>query len=139
MSPGRERVAGQLTTVSATGRFDLVCHPDDAGAVAAATRGWAQAREVEAAGCERLVALSDAAARHGLRFAPRGVTLLLRQLDGGRVRLDLRWYGCSTTAVSTMVADELETTIATLDTLSEDWGFGKGSRGPIHWMVVAAG
>ena len=117
-------------------RLDLVCQPQVVETVLVATRRWGKDRALSNLACERLTALVHAAMVHGLRFDPRGVTLLIRWLDPDRVRLDLRWHGCSSTARVALADGDVGATIATLDTLAEEWGFGSSRRGSIQWMVV---
>lgn len=117
-------------------RIDVVCQPQAVGTVLAATRRWADDRALPVVACERLTGLVYAAIGYGLRFDPRGVTLLIRWIDPDRIRLDLRWHGCSATARESTADCDVSETISTLDAIAETWGFGRGRRGPVHWMVV---
>ena len=119
-------------------RFDLPCHSRVVGTVLAQTRRWASDRALPDLACTRLSLLTCAAMRHGLRFDPQAVTLLLRWSDPDRVRLDVRWRGCSSTARTDAGGREVRTTIATLDALAAEWGVEPVPSGWVLWMVADA-
>ena len=72
------------------------------------------------------------------RVDPQEVTLLLRWSDAERVRLDVRWRGCSSTARTDAGGQEVRTTIATLDALAAEWGVELVPSGWVLWMVADA-
>ncbi|WP_460709679.1 STAS domain-containing protein [Nocardioides dilutus] len=117
-------------------RLDLVCGPDVARTAQELTRRWARDRALPAASVSRLGALVLAAITHGLRFDPRSVTIAVRWVDLDRVRVDVRWKGCSATARPAGASGDLESTTGTLDALAEDWGFSTNAWGPVQWMVL---
>ena len=80
--------------------------------------------------------LVRAAMEHGLRFDPRGLTMTLRWRDVDRVRIDVWWEGCRSTARRGVNDGDLESTAAALDVLAEDWGFATSRSGPVQWMVI---
>lgn len=118
-------------------RFDVVCHPHVVETVTTLTRRWADDRALSDVARERLSAVVRAALGHGLRFDPRAVVVLIQWLDPDRVRVDVRWLGCSDTARATPAMNDVQATISTLDTMADQWGFGGGQRGWVHWMIVA--
>jgi hypothetical protein len=120
-------------------RIDVVCGPDVLSTVLALTGRWAEERAVAEVARARLTALVRAAMEHGLRFDPRGVTMLIEWLDPGHVRLDVRWHGSAGTASTPVEGGDVGATISTLDTLAERWGFGSSGGDPVHWMVVDVG
>lgn len=117
-------------------RFDLICSAQTTETVQKLTRRWCEDRALSSSAVDRLVMLVRAAVGHGLRFAPGGVTLMLRWLDVDRVRIDVRWYGCRATARLATAESDLESTAAALDVLAENWGFATSRTGPVQWMVV---
>jgi hypothetical protein len=118
-------------------RFDVVCHPHVVETVLTLTRRWADDRALSDVARERLSAVVRAALGHGLRFDPRAVVIRIQWLDADRVRVDVRWLGCSETARPMPAKNDVQATISTLDTLADQWGFGGGQRGWVHWMTVA--
>lgn len=119
-------------------RFDVPCHSHVVGTVVTQVRRWASDRALPHVACMRLSLLTCAAMRHGLRFDPQEVTLLLRWSDAERVRLDVRWRGCSSTARTDAGGQEVRTTIATLDALAAEWGVELVPSGWVLWMVADA-
>lgn len=117
-------------------RMDLVCGPQIARTAHDLALRWGRDRALPAAALDRLTALVLAAVTHGLRFAPKGVAIAMRWIDLDRVRVDVTWKGCSSTAMPPAMDEELEATAATLDAFAEQWGFGTVSSGPIQWMVL---
>ncbi|MBZ5740648.1 hypothetical protein [Nocardioides mangrovi] len=118
-------------------RFDLVCHPDVVDTALELVGRWAEDRVLPEAGQERLLSLTRAAISHGLRFAPRGVIILVRWLDLERVRLDARWVGGSSSAQPGAADADVGATISTLDVLADEWGVGRAGDGWVLWMVAA--
>ena len=116
-------------------RLDLVCGPQVARTAHDLARRWGQDRALPAAAMDGLASLVLAAVAHGIRFDPRSVTIMLRWVDLDRVRIDVRWKGCSTTARPSATGDDLESTAGTLDAFAEEWGFGMSGWGPVQWMV----
>lgn len=119
-------------------RLDLVCGPKVAHTAHEMARRWGRDRALTPPTLDRLASLVVAAVAHGLRFDPRSLTITLQWLDLDRVRIDVRWRGCSTTADSSATGD-LESTIGTLDALAEEWGFSLSRWGPVQWMVLHTG
>lgn len=117
-------------------RFELACEPELDGAVLAAIRGWAEDRVLSEVAIERLVVLVRAANAHGLRFDPKEVVVLIRWLDPDRVRVDLQWLGGAETARATTTGHDVESTMLTLDTLSDAWGVDDEASGRLLWMVL---
>ena len=78
--------------------------------------------------------LTSAALGHGLLYQPRGVSVAMRWADVDRVRVDVRWHGCTRVSEGTVSSQQLESTVALFDALAVGWGFGHGS--PSQWMVV---
>jgi hypothetical protein len=117
-------------------RFDMICNARTPVTVAGLARRWGEDRVLSAAAVGRLAMLVRAAMEHGLRFDPRGVTMTLRWLDVDRVRIDVWWDGCSSTARRARFDGDLESTAAALDVLAEDWGFTTSRSGPVQWMVI---
>lgn len=118
-------------------RLDLMCGPQVAHTAHELARRWGRDRALAASALDRLTSLVVAAVAHGLRFDPRSVTITLQWLDLDRVRIDVRWRGCSATAASS--SGELESTVGTLDALAEEWGFSTSTWGPVQWMVLHTG
>jgi hypothetical protein len=116
-------------------RFDVVCRSHFVDTVLALTRRWAEDRALQDGAVTRLVRLMRAAVVHGRRFDPRGVTLLIRWQDPDRVRLDLRWRGCTRTARPSKAGDDVGATISTLDGSADEWGVVRRGHGWAHWMV----
>jgi hypothetical protein len=117
-------------------RLDVECNADlNAIALALASR-WCEDRAVPASAAESVTALVVAAVGHGLRFAPRAVSIAIRWLDPDRVRVDLRWRDCSRATVSVVDNTALESTVAVFDALSDDWGFGGTGPDSTQWFVV---
>jgi hypothetical protein len=139
---GRERTAataGWHDLADAPGgvtRFDVVCHPHVVETVLTLTRRWADDRALSDVARERLSAVVRAALEHGLRFDPRAAVIRIQWLDADRVHVDVRWFGCSDTARPTPAKNDVQATISTLDTHADQWGFGGGQRGWVHWMTV---
>jgi anti-anti-sigma factor len=133
--PGSASADATPTTPGVT-RFDLLCHPEVVESVLALTRRWAEDRALSYAARERLATLTRAAMAHGLQFDPRRVTLLVRWLDLDRVRLELKWFGCSGAARPGTASSDVTATIATLDALSDEWGVGRRGDGWLHWIVA---
>ncbi len=124
------------TSEAGVTRMDLVCSPRIEFTAQQMARRWGRDRALPAEAVDRLATLVLAAVRHGLRFGPRGVTILVRWLDTDRVRVDVRWRGCSGSALSRGPAGDVESTAATLDALAEGWGFGASSVDPVQWIVL---
>lgn len=116
-------------------QLDMVCGPQVAHTAHELARRWGRDRALPASALDRLASLVVAAVAHGLRFDPRSVTITMQWQDLDRVRVDVRWRGCSATA-SPSSGGELESTIGTLDALAEEWGFATSSWGPVQWMVL---
>jgi hypothetical protein len=122
-------------------RIDLVCGPAIEQTAEALTRRWAQDRALRGPIAERLATLARTATEHGLRFEPRGLTLQIRWLDLDRIRLEVRWHGCSSTAHPSFrdpsrARGEIERVAAVLDEMADEWGIGSEARDEFHWMVV---
>lgn len=117
-------------------RIDLVFGPQVVETVLAQARRWEEDHELSVAARVRLTAVLRAALDHGLRFDPRGIGLECTWVDSDRVRLDLKWHLCKGTASCSVPAGGLEATIATLDTLADEWGFGNVEPYSVHWIVV---
>ncbi len=130
-----EENAAAVLTVGVT-RFDLICGAETTDTVLGLTRRWGEDRALGSGAVGRLGMLVRAAMEHGLRFAPRAVTVMVRWLDADRVRIDVRWHGCRATARPTATESDVESTAAALDVLAEDWGFTIGRSGPVQWMVL---
>lgn len=126
----------QVTTLLGMTRIDLVRNPQVGQTARQLALQWAQDRALTDAAIGRLTALVDAAVGHGVRFDPRRVTIRLRWLDPDRVRVDVKWRGCSGTARATVTSGDIEVTVATLDAYAEDWGFGISDDGPVQWMII---
>jgi anti-anti-sigma factor len=135
VEPGTSADADPTPEVGVT-RLDLVCGPQVAQTAQELTRRWAQDRALSTASSKRLASLVLAAVAHGLRFDPRSLTITMRWLDPDRVRVDVRWKGCSGTARTSEAEGDLESTAGTLDAFAQEWGFGTSSGGPIQWMVL---
>lgn len=118
-------------------RFDLECHPGVRQDAVMVTRRWAEDRALSAEARERLVRLARTAVDHGLRFQPRGLTILLRWTDVDRVRLDISWIDCSATALSGGDPCEVEEAISVFDSLAQDWGVAPSDTGWAQWMIAA--
>ena len=128
------------STVGVT-RIDLVCGPAIEQTAEALTRRWAQDRALGVPITERLGTLALTATEYGLRFAPRGLTLQIRWLDLDRIRLEVRWHGCSSTAHPSSrdpfrVRGEIEQVAAILDAMTDDWGISRDAHARVHWMVL---
>ncbi|MBF4764406.1 hypothetical protein ISU07_14830 [Nocardioides islandensis] len=122
-------------------RIDLVCGPAIELSAEALTRRWAQDRALRGPIVERLATLALTATEHGLRFGPRGLTLLIRWLDLDRIRLEVRWHGCSSSDPPcsrdpSLARGEIERAAAILDELADDWGISSDAPAPVHWMVL---
>jgi hypothetical protein len=128
------------TTGSAHGvsRIDVVCGPNVVQTVLELTQHWADECALPHAARARLTALVRAAVEHGLRFDPRGVTLLIGREARGRVCIDVRWHGSAGCATAAIAEGDVGATIATLDALADEWGFAGSGTDPVHWMVVDA-
>jgi anti-anti-sigma factor len=133
--PARSADAEPAPEIGVT-RLDLVCGPQVAQTAHELTRRWAQDRALSVTATKRLASLVLAAVAHGLRFDPRSLTITMRWLDPDRVRIDVRWKGCSGTARASAAEGDLESTAGTLDAFAQEWGFGTSSWGPIQWMVL---
>jgi hypothetical protein len=117
-------------------RFDVLNQPQVVQTVLGLMRRWAEDRALSDVARVRLAALVRATMGHGLRFGPRALTVLIGWVDPDRVRLEVRWIGCSTIASGNLSGHDVGATISTLDTLADGWGFGSGRSGWVHWMVV---
>jgi hypothetical protein len=116
--------------------MDLVCGPQAARTAVELAGRWGRDRALSEAVLAGLTALVLAAVAHGTRFRPRAVSIALQWLDLDRVRIVVTWKGCAEAALPSSVDGELDSTVATLDTYAEDWGFGALRSGPILWMVI---
>ncbi len=134
-APDRNLEDGAADRVPGVSRFDLICGPRVSETCEQLVRRWAQDRALPARAADRLCALSSAALGHGLGYGPRGVSVILRWADVDRVRVDVRWHGCTPVSRRTVSSQKLQSTIALFDALAESWGFGHGSPGS-QWMVV---
>lgn len=122
-------------------RIDLVCGPAIEQTAAALTRRWAQDRALRLPISQRLATLALTATEYGLRFGPRGLTLQIRWLDLDRIRLEMRWHGCSNAALPSSrepfrARGEIEQVAAVLDEMADDWGISSDAHAPVHWMVL---
>lgn len=135
-STGLETGVGAGDPPPGVTRFDVVCRPDAVETTLALTRRWAADRALPDLAWARLAVVLRAAMAHGLRFDPRGVTLLVRWLDLDRVRLELRWRQCASTASPGAGADAVEDTTWLLDTIADDWGVGRSGGSWVQWIVV---
>lgn len=124
------------TAAAGVTRVDLVCGPHVAHTAHELVRRWGRDRALAASALDRLASLVVAAVAHGLRFDPRSVSIAMQWLDLDRVRVDVRWRGCSATATVPSAEGELESTVGTLDALAEEWGFSTSNWGPVQWMVL---
>jgi hypothetical protein len=113
-----------------------VHQPEVVQTVLGLLRRWAENRALSEVARVRIASLVRAAMGHGQRFGPRALTILIGWVDPDRVRLEVRWLGCSASARVNMSGADVGVTISTLDTLADDWGFGRGQRCWIHWMIV---
>lgn len=142
MTAGRRGLVGRThldddgITAAGVTRLDLMCGPHVAHTAHELVRRWGRDRALAASAMDRLASLVVAAVAHGLRFDPRSVTITMQWLDLDRVRVDVRWRGCSTTATVPASDGALESTVGTLDALAEEWGFSTSSWGPVQWMVL---
>jgi len=116
-------------------RFDAVCGPQITETVLELSRRWAEDRGLSIGARAGLLALVRVAIEHGLRFAPRGVTLLIGWLDPDHVRLVVRWHGRSGTARASVAANSVGSTLSTLDRLADDWGVTDRGGDAVHWVV----
>ena len=137
-SPSANRVGEPSVGVT---RIDLVCGPAIEQTAEALTRRWAQDRALRGPITERLATLALTATEHGLRFEPRGLTLQIRWLDLDRIRLEVRWHGCSSTAHPSSrdpsrVRGEIAQVAAVLDEMADEWGISSDAPAPVHWMVL---
>jgi|GEM_PF-6959108 len=128
--------AARTSTHAGVTRTELACGPETAETAARLARQWGQDRVIGSAAVDRLVDVVLAAVTNGLRFGPTRVTLTLKWLDLDRVRVDAEWTGCSRVASSHENSYDVESTVATLEALTEHWGFGATRSGPIQWMVL---
>lgn len=125
--------------VRADTRMDLVCGPRIEGTALAMARDWGSHRELSDVAVNRLEALVFASVRHGLRFAPRTLTITMGWVDPDRLRVELTWRLSSASAMVALADAVSAPTGATLDAFAQEWGFGADRRGPVHWMVLDAG
>ncbi len=98
-------------------------------------RRWARDRALPTRAVDRLCLLTWAALRHGLRYGPSAVSVNLRWADLDHVRVDVRWYGGTGAARSSLSSVQLSSTLALFDAVAESWGFECGSP-RLQWMVV---
>ncbi|MDF1605795.1 hypothetical protein [Nocardioides sp. YIM 152315] len=131
-----QEVPADLATPPGVARFDLLCHREVVETAVRLTDRWADDRALTGVDRERLVSLTHAAMTHGLRFEPSRMTLLIRWLDLDRVRLDLRWVGCSSTALPGTASRDVDATISTLDAIADEWGVGHSGSDWVHWIVA---
>ena len=61
---------------------------------------------------------------------------MMRWLDPERLRVDIRWHGCSGTTRMLLADSAKELTAVTLDTFTEDWGFVTIGSRLTQWMVL---
>ena len=61
---------------------------------------------------------------------------MMRWLDPERLRVDIRWHGCSGTTRMLLADSAEELTAVTLDTFTEDWGFVTIGSRLTQWMVL---
>jgi hypothetical protein len=115
--------------------FDLICGPQVGETWEEHVRRWTRDRALPTRAADRLCVLTSAALGHGLQYGPRGVSVTMRWAGLDRVRVDVRWHGCTRVASGTVSSQKLESTAALFDALAESWGFGAGSPGS-QWMVV---
>ncbi len=126
-------------------RFDVVCRPqvedveEVEGVVLELVDRWSEDRALRTDARARLVGVVRSAMGHGLQFEPRGLTVLIRWLDLDRVQVDLRWWRCSPTSSPGSSGQDLETTLATLDTLAAGWGVHRAGSRWVLWLVVDTG
>lgn len=113
----------------------MICGPRVRETCEQQVRRWAHDRALPARTADRLSVLTSAALRHGLLYGPRGVSVTMRWVDPDRVRVDVRWHGCTRVSRGTVSSDKLESTVALFDAVAESWGFGHGSPAS-QWMVV---
>ena len=132
-APGQDEPA--LAAAGVT-RFDLICNARTPITVPGLARRWGEDRVLSREAVSRVAMLVRTAMEHGLRFDPRGVTMTLRWLDVDRVRIDVWWEGCRSTARRGVSDGDLDSTVAALDVLAEDWGFATSRSGPVQWMVI---
>lgn len=117
-------------------RMDLVCSPRVESTAQQLVRQWAREQALPPAAIDQLAALVLAAVGHGLRFGPRGVTILVHWVDHDRLRIDVKWRACSGRALTPRPGVDVESTAATLDALAEAWGFGTSNTDPHQWIVL---
>ena len=115
--------------------FDVICGPGVRETCEQHVRRWARDRALPTRAADRLWVVTSAALGHGLLYGPRGVSVTMRWADLDRVRVDVRWRGCTRVAQGAVSTQELESTLALLDAVAESWGFGAGSPAS-QWMVV---
>ena len=138
LDPARVETGLPAATDSEAGvtRMDLVCSSHIGFTARDMARRWGRDRALSPVTAERLLALIDAAVGYGLRFGPRGVTIMLRWLDPDRMRVDVKWRECSGTAISPRPGGDVESTAATFDALAEAWGFVTTNADPLQWIVL---
>lgn len=134
-APNQRVDGGAADRLPGVSRFDLICGPRVRETCEQHVRRWAQDRALPARAVDRLCVLTSAALGHGLPYGPRGVSVIMRWADHDRVRVDVRWHGCTRVSRSTVSSQKLESTVALFDAVAESWGFGHGSPGS-QWMVV---
>jgi hypothetical protein len=117
--------------------FHLVCGPQVRETCDLHVRRWARDRALSTKATNRLRVVTSASLGHGLRYGPRGVSVILRWADPDSVRVDIRWHGCATVARGALGSQELESTAALLDAVTHGWGFAPGAPGA-QWLVVDA-
>jgi hypothetical protein len=113
----------------------MICGPQVRQTCEQWVRRWARDRALTTRVADRLSVLTSAALGHGLLYGPRGVSVRLRWADLDRIRVDVRWHGCSEVSRSTVDSDDVEAIGALLDALTDTWGFGGGAPG-WQWMLV---
>ncbi|UMG91831.1 hypothetical protein [Nocardioides sp. TF02-7] len=135
MTAQMEELVGPPTLPGVT-RFDVLCRPGVVETVLGLVDRWASDRALSEGSVTRLESLMRVTLAHGLRFGPRRLTLLIRWQDLERVRVDVRWSGCSDAAAADQGGHDLQATIATLDALAADWGVARDDGGWLQWIVA---
>lgn len=137
--PDQRDLSGSILPTDQPGRtrIDLTGSPQAEDAARDATRRWCADRAVPIRAAARIVLLTQAATRQGLRWDPRAVGLGLRWLDADRVAVDVCSRDCSRLpdrAAST--GTDAGPTAALFDAATEDWGLRVHAHDEVRWFVV---